>query len=175
MKYAKTTYSIILAGAAVWCAAIVIAPVFASSPGNFRGLGVVLYTFFHSICHQIDERSFFVGGMPFGVCSRCAAIYLGFLTATLIYPIVRDVAKPNLPPRSFLVIASIPVLVDAFPWRFGIYEATIASRAATGAILGFTLAFYIVPAAIQAVSEFAGTRPLTFYQPKGISDATETR
>ncbi|MBN2243006.1 MAG: DUF2085 domain-containing protein [Acidobacteria bacterium] len=175
MKYAKTTYSIILVGAALWCAAIVLAPVCAASPGILKGAGLILYAFFHSICHQISERSFSIGGMPFGVCARCAAIYFGFFAGTLIYPFARGVARPDLPSRLFLFIASVPTIVDAFPLRFGMYEAATASRAVTGSILGFTLAFFIVPAAIRAVSELAGTRTLTMYQRKGISNATETR
>ena len=175
MKYAKVTYLVILAGGALWCTAIVLAPVFSASPGIFGVSGEAIYAFFKPICHQIDERSFHVGGMPFGVCSRCASIYFGFLLGVLIYPLVRDVKKPGMPSRLFLVVACIPIFIDGFPWRFGVYEATIASRAVTGGILGFTLVFFIVPAAIQAVSELAGVRSLTVCQQKGISNATETR
>ena len=175
MKYAKITHSVIFAGGALWCAAIVLAPMLAASSGIFGEVGKIFYTFFNSICHQIDERSFFVKGMPFGVCSRCAAIYFGFLIGVLIYPVWRGVSRAAMPSRLFLVIACIPMIVDAFPWRFGMYETTITSRAITGGIVGFTLAFFIVPAAIQAVSELAGFRSLTIYQHKGISNATETR
>ena len=175
MKYAKCTYSVILVGGALWCAAIVMAPIFSTYPGIFGGAGKILYVFFNSICHQIDERSFHIEGMPFGVCSRCTVIYFGFLFGVLIYPFVRGVSRPEMPSRLFLVVACIPMIADAFPWRFGMYEATIESRAATGGILGFTLAFFILPAAIQAVSELAGIRSLTVDQQEGISNATETR
>ena len=175
MRYAKVTYSVILAGGVLWCAAIVLAPVFAASPGILREAGEVLYAFFNSICHQIEGRSFLMSGMPFAVCSRCAAIYFGFLVGVLIYPLVRGIERPGMPSRLFLVIACIPMIVDAFPWRFGIYVTTNATRAITGGIVGFTLAFFIVPAAIQAVSELAGIRSLTVCQEKGISNATEAR
>ena len=175
MKYAKITYSVILAGGTAWCAAIVLAAVFSASPKIPGEAGAVLYALFKPICHQMEGRSFFIDGMPFAVCSRCTAIYFGFLVGVLFYPVVRSVGKPAMPSRLFLGIACIPMIVDAFPWRFGMYEATIASRAITGGIVGFTLAFFIVPAAIQAVSELAGLRSLTVYQQKGISNATETR
>lgn len=175
MKYARFTYLMILAGGALWCAAIVLAPVFAASPGVLKEVGKGLYLFFRPICHQIDVRSFYINGIPFGVCSRCTAIYFGFLIGTLIYPAVRNVGKPDMPPRWILGLAGIPMFVDAFPLRFGIYEATLATRAISGGIAGFALTFFIVPAAIQAVSELAGDRSLTFHQRKGISDATETR
>ena len=175
MKYAKITYTAILVGGVLWCAAIVLAPMCTASSGILREVGKFLYSFFHPICHQIDERSFSINGIPFAVCSRCSVIYFGFLVGVLVYPVVRDIGKPEMPSRLFLVIACIPMIVDAFPWRFGMYEATIASRAGTGGILGFTLAFFIVPAAIQAVSELAGIRSITVTQQKGISNATETR
>lgn len=175
MKYAKSTYLVILSGGALWCAAIVMAPIFSAFPGIFGGASKILYAFFNSICHQINERSFHIEEMPFGVCSRCTAIYFGFLFGTLIHPFIRGISKPEIPSRLFLVMACIPMIADALPWRFGMYEATIESRAATGGILGFTLAFFILPATIQAVSELAGIRSITVYQQKGISNATETR
>ncbi|MBN2318809.1 MAG: DUF2085 domain-containing protein [Acidobacteria bacterium] len=175
MKYAKITYSVILVGGALWCAAIVLTPMLAASPGISGAAGKIFYAFFNSICHQINERSFFIDGMPFAVCSRCSAIYFGFFIGILIYPFTRSIGRPEMPSRLFLVAACIPMIVDAFPWRFDMYEATLASRAITGGIVGFTLAFFIVPAAIQAVSELAGIGLLTVYQDKGISNATETR
>jgi uncharacterized membrane protein len=175
MKYAKFTYSMILVGGALWCAAIVLAPMLAASSGILKEAGKVLYAFFGSVCHQIDERSFCINGMPFGVCHRCFSIYCGFLIGTLIYPAARGLGSREMPPRWLLAFACIPMVVDAFPWRFGMYEATLATRAITGGIAGLVLAFFIVPAAIQAVSELADIRSLTIHQSKGISNATETR
>jgi uncharacterized membrane protein len=175
MKHAKFTYLMILVGGVLWCAAIVLAPIFVASSGILKEVGKVLYAFFSSVCHQMDERSFCINGMPFGVCSRCFSIYCGFLIGTLIYPAARGVGRPEIPSRWLLAFACIPMVVDAFPWRFGMYEATPATRVISGGIVGLALAFFIVPAAIQAVSELANIRSLTVHQQKGISNATETR
>jgi uncharacterized membrane protein len=176
MKHAKLTYSMILVGAAVWCSAIILAPVFVSSSGALlKEAGKILYAFFRPICHQLDARSFSVDGRPFGVCSRCSAIYFSFLIGTLIYPAARSIGKSEIPSRWSLALSCVPMIIDAFPWRFGLYEATLATRAISGSIAGFALAFFIVPAAIQGVAELATNRSTVFYQHKGISNATETR
>jgi uncharacterized membrane protein len=175
MKHARFTYSMILLGGTVWCAAIVLAPVLASSSGILKEAGKVLYVFFSPICHQLSARSFSINGMQFGVCSRCSAIYFGFLIGTLIYPFVQSIGRPEIPSRWLLILSCIPMIVDAFPFRFGMYEATLTTRTISGSIVGFALAFFIVPAAIQGVAEFATCRSTMFYQHKGISDATETR
>jgi uncharacterized membrane protein len=175
MRNAKFTYSMILVGGAVWCSAIILAPVFVSSSGILRETGKFLYAFFSPICHQLDARSFFIHGMPFGVCSRCSAIYFGFLIGTLIYPAVQKIGRSEIPSRWVLLLSCIPMFVDAFPWRFGMYEATLATRAISGSIAGFALVFFIVPAAIQGVSELTTYRLTVVYQHKGISNATETR
>jgi uncharacterized membrane protein len=175
MRYAKFTYSVILFGGIVWCSAIILAPVCASSSGILKEAGKVLYVFFRPICHQLESRSFFIDGMPLGVCSRCSAIYFSFLFGTLVYPTVRSVGRSEIPSRWFLVFSCIPMIIDAFPWRFGMYEATFMTRAISGSIAGFALAFFIVPSAIRGVAEIVAYRLTTFHQHKGISDATETR
>jgi uncharacterized membrane protein len=166
MKYAKLAYSMVLFGGVAWCSAIVLAPIFISSSGILMDAGIFLYAFFHPICHQLNARSFFIDGMPLGVCSRCSAIYFSFLIGTLIYPAVRNIGRPEIPPRWILICSCVPMFVDAFPWRFGMYEATLATRAITGSIAGFAVAFFIVPAAIQGVAELATYRLPLFNQHK---------
>lgn len=175
MKNARFTYFIILLGTAVWCSAVVLAPVFISYPGAFSEFGKLLYSFFHPVCHQVKERSFFIHDMPLGVCSRCTAIYFAFFIGTLIYPAVQSINKAKMPPRWILFLSCIPLVVDGFPYRFGMYETTPATRVITGSIAGFALAFFIVPAAIRGVSEIVADRLTVFHQYKGISNATETR
>ena len=38
---------------------------------------------FHSVCHQLPERSLIVGGVPMIVCSRCAGLYAGVVIGAL--------------------------------------------------------------------------------------------
>jgi uncharacterized membrane protein len=61
-------------GAAVWCAAIVAAPLFHLT---------FIYDFFSLICHQQPSRSWNLYGEPLAVCIRCSSIYFGFLAALI--------------------------------------------------------------------------------------------
>jgi len=61
---------ILVLAAAVWCAAIVAAPILNLVP---------LYPLFSLICHQISERSWHIHGEPLAVCIRCTSISIGFL------------------------------------------------------------------------------------------------
>ena len=67
-RYVRVT---LLLAAAVWCLAIVAAPVFQ--------LGSV-YLFFSTICHQLPSRSWHIHQGQLGLCIRCTAISLGALS-----------------------------------------------------------------------------------------------
>jgi uncharacterized membrane protein len=175
MKLAKLSYAMLLIGAAAWCSAIILAPILVSSSGIAGEAGKMLYLFFHRVCHQFRVRSFSVNGMQMGVCSRCSAIYFGFLLGTLIYPAIRSIKKPEVPPRIFLFLACIPMAVDALMGCFVLYEPTLATRAISGGIAGLALAFFIVPAFIQGISELVTIRSFPLQPQKGISNASETR
>jgi uncharacterized membrane protein len=62
----------LLAGATLWCVAILAAPAF--------GLPWI-YGFFSIICHQEPERSWHLFGTSLPVCIRCASIYFAFTAA----------------------------------------------------------------------------------------------
>lgn len=169
----RTIYSMIVICEAVWCSAIVLAPVLASS-GTMKEPGMILYGFFSPICHQFADRSFIIDGMPLGVCSRCSAIYFSFFIGTLACPFVQNIKDRQMPSRYILICSWIPMMVDAFPFRFGMYEATLVTRVVTGSIAGFALAFFIVPAMIQGFTESAAHRTTPFYKNRGVSNATKT-
>ena len=62
----------LLAGATLWCLAIVGAAIF-NVPW--------VYAFFSIICHQEPERSWQLFGRTLPVCIRCASIYFAFTAA----------------------------------------------------------------------------------------------
>lgn len=72
----------LLAGATLWCAGIIAAPLL--------GLPSV-YHFFSIICHQDPARSWRLFGEPLPVCIRCASIYFAF-TASLWVGVRTNVA-----------------------------------------------------------------------------------
>jgi len=122
---------------------IVIAPIAAASghsevaEGIYRGFGV--------FCHQRPDRSYFIDGHKLAVCSRCTGLYAGFAFTLLIYPLVRSLRSAAIPPRKFLFLAVLPLLIDFSLTFFGIWENTHTSRLLTGALLGIVTVFYVMP------------------------------
>ena len=104
-----------------------------------------IYRSFSYVCHQIPERSFFIAGHPFAVCSRCTGLYAGFAAATFAYPLVRSLRNTEAPPRKWLFLAAAPLAIDFAVGYLGIWEKTHSSRFATGAILGAVAVFYVIP------------------------------
>ena len=122
---------------------ILIAPLAAAgghsevAEGIYRGFGV--------FCHQRPDRSYFIDGHKLAVCSRCTGLYAGFAFTLLIYPLVRSLRSAAIPPRKFLFLAVLPLLIDFSLTFFGIWENTHTSRLLTGALLGSVTVLYVMP------------------------------
>lgn len=158
MHLPRRTYLILLAGATAWCAAILLAPYLASASSWYTEF---LYRFFHPICHQLPGRSFHLFGEPLGVCSRCASIYFAFLAGTLAYPFFhRRVVRPvhdMLHPRNVLMVAVLPMVLDAGLEMLGLRESTFLTRTLTGGVFGLVVPFIILPAALEGVQQIVAS------------------
>jgi uncharacterized membrane protein len=141
MNLSGKIYAGIVAGVALWCAAIVLSPVLIAASGPYALPGEMLYAFFHRICHQMDDRSFHLLGKPLAVCIRCTSIYVAFLLGTLAYPLFRKLKSPSLPSRAWLLIAIVPMVVDVCAGAIGFHAVDTISRVITGSLLGFVLPF----------------------------------
>lgn len=131
----------------IWVMLILLAP--AVRAGGAENFASPLYTFFNYICHQMPERSLFVFGEPFGVCSRCFGVYFGLLAGILAYPLWHPIDDIEPLSRVWLILSLIPIGVDWSLTFFGIWENTDLSRFISGGILGFACAAFIVPALIE--------------------------
>jgi uncharacterized membrane protein len=172
MTLAWRTYVVVLAGALLWCGAIVLAPILAVLPEPFAAVGNAMYGLFSPVCHQIEDRSLEVLGLPLAVCTRCTAVYGGFLAGVLLYPLVRSVDHPVYPPRWMTALAVFPMLVDVVMGWTGIHPVSGATRVFTGAFFGLIVPFVVLPALGEAVQEFVASRRPPIPQPqKGLSDA----
>jgi uncharacterized membrane protein len=171
MRFARLTYAVILSGTALWCALIVLAPAAMSSRG-FVPLAGILYALFSPLCHQIDARSFHLFGAPLAVCGRCSAVYFGFLSGTIAYPLAGDLLRSARPGRTFLLVALAPMLLDVMLEVTGLHESSNALRAATGAWSGVLLPFLIIPGAVEGISQFfSQPNPRSIQPEKGLIDA----
>jgi uncharacterized membrane protein len=138
-----TMWFVVAAGSLLVMALIIAAPV-ALANGN-ASVAQVIYQAFGHVCHQIPERSFFIAGHPFAVCSRCTGIYAGFLAAIVAYPFVKSLRQTEAPARKWLFIAAAPLAVDFSLEVLGIWHNTHSSRLGTGALLGAVAVFFIMP------------------------------
>ncbi len=66
------------------CLLVFAAPLLAAHSHSL--LASLIYLFFTPACHQLPARSFALLGHPWGVCQRCAGIYLGLFTGSLFFP-----------------------------------------------------------------------------------------
>ena len=114
-----------------------------------------IYKAFSFVCHQIPSRSFHLAGHQFGVCSRCTGLYTGFAIAALVYPFARSLQRVDTPSRLWLILATLPILIDFALGYFSIWENTHLSRFLTGALLSSVAVFYIIPGLIDLSSAIA--------------------
>jgi uncharacterized membrane protein len=134
---------------AVWfvVSLIVVGPV-AAADGH-ADLAKGIYGAFGMLCHQMPERSYFIAGHKFAVCSRCTGLYAGFAFTLLLYPLIRSLKTTGMPPRGLLLLATIPLLIDFCLTFFGVWENTHTSRLLTGALLGSVTVFYVMPGLVE--------------------------
>ena len=89
----------------------------------------------HYGCHQRADRSFFVCGYQFPVCSRCAGILFGKPIGLVIS------CKKNISFKTEMILM-IPMFVDGLLQYFRIKESNNARRFLTGFLGGITLASF---------------------------------
>lgn len=149
----KKIYIIILSVTFLWNLCIFLAPVFADRSGIFIKTSSLIYWFFSTSCHQIDERSFHLYGHKLAVCSRCISIYLSFLLGVILYPVFYKLNNVRLPSIWYLLISAFIVFLDAALNLLGIIENTFFTRTISGILIGVVLPFYLIPGFINLSNE----------------------
>jgi uncharacterized membrane protein len=144
---------------------ILVAPMAAA--GGHNGVAFAIYRAFGTLCHQLPERSYFIDGHKFAVCSRCTGIYAGFAFTLLVYPLIRSLRDTSTPSRSLLIFAAAPLAIDFSLTFFGFWENTHTSRLLTGALLGSVAVFYVMPGIVDLslrslTKRTSEPRPVTF-------------
>lgn len=139
---------------------IVVAPLGAA--GGYERLPGSIYRAFAAFCHQIPERSYFIAGHKFAVCSRCTGLYAGFALMLLLYPLVRPLRSIDWPPPVWLVLAAVPMGIDFSLTFLGIWENTHTSRLLTGLLLGAVTVFYVMPGIAELTLRKARQKSPTF-------------
>jgi uncharacterized membrane protein len=137
-----------LAATAVGIVVLIVAAPLTQLAGH-PAFSAAIYKAFSFVCHQIPERSFHLAGHQFGVCSRCTGLYVGFAVAALIYPLARSLQRTDTPSRIWLILATLPLVIDFALGYFSIWQNTHLSRFLTGALLSSVAVFYVMPGLID--------------------------
>ncbi len=97
----------------------------------------VLVAAFDGFCHQLPERSFSVGGVPFAVCHRCTGILVGLALGVLLLPALRT-QRGVLSERAWLLAAVFPLALDWSGDLLGLWS-NLGARIATGLWFGLVV------------------------------------
>ncbi|MBM7686406.1 DUF2085 domain-containing protein [Defluviitalea raffinosedens] len=98
-----------------------------------------IYFIGRSVCHQIPERSFFIGNHQLPLCARCTGIYMGVFLGFL-YLFSRKRWKGNKPPSLkillFILLSWIPMMIDGATSYIGLRASNNIARLITGFLFG---------------------------------------
>ncbi|WP_058485041.1 DUF2085 domain-containing protein [Defluviitalea phaphyphila] len=107
----------------------------------------LLYFLGRSVCHQIPERSFFIGGCQMPLCARCTGTYMGIFLG-FIYLLVRKRLRGNKPPNLkilfLMIICWIPFMIDGATSYIGLRETNNIIRFITGLLFGIFIPVFII-------------------------------
>jgi len=99
------------------------------------------------VCHQIPERTFWIGNRYLPVCARCTGAYFGFYIGYLLLPLRRK--EESGPPNLWItLLMTAPLIVDAATQWMGFRTSTNELRLMTGLLFGVALApllVYLLP------------------------------
>lgn len=101
-----------------------------------------------SICHQIAERSYYLGDLQMPVCARCIGIHFGFfVSAAFLLVGPKRYCSVILRPRQLMVLGVVMAifLVDGGLSYLEISPSDNLRRTLSGLALGVPLPFFLVP------------------------------
>jgi uncharacterized membrane protein len=115
-----------------------------------------------SVCHQLPERSYFLGDVQMPLCARCIGIQLGFLaSASFLLSFGKRFWSAIPDRRSVIVLGAVMSLfvVDALLSYSGISPSTNLRRTLSGLSLGVPLPFVLVPLLRSMIQVPRGQNP----------------
>jgi uncharacterized membrane protein len=143
----------------------------------------VIYFVYRPLCHQLPERSFFLGGHqhaysaeelaaagieihPFsrdignetvgwkvGFCQRDVAIYGSIFLAGLAYGLIRRRWVGWKMPFRYYLLFLVPMAIDGLLQLVGLHESNWILRTITGAIFGIGSVLFAYPYLDEGMSE----------------------
>ena len=124
--------------------------------------GAAVRAAFSHVCHQLPDRSLWLGGGPVALCHRCLGVVAGLAAGTLAAPLVPALrALGGVRAGRWLAAAALPMAVDWLVGAAGVWANTPASRLATGAAFGVAAGLFLAEALLRRVPPRPGLHPTT--------------
>jgi uncharacterized membrane protein len=76
---------------------------------GFEQLGLALFQMYRTLCHQLPERSFFLGQYQVCYCHRCTALYTSLVVMSLVFGIGR---WQHAISNRLLLLLTLPMAID---------------------------------------------------------------
>ena len=90
------------------------------------------------MCHCRADRSFFYKGKQFPICARCTGEFIGMIVCI---PIAFKIKNLNW---LYIILLSLPLIVDGFIQLFTNYESNNFRRIITGFLFGIAFIFILL-------------------------------
>lgn len=110
---------------------------------QFRAFYPLVKTSYGSVCHQQTDKSFFVNGSHFLICSRCTGIYLGGFIAMYLSLFTMSKSLLLISFKYFIVF-SLVMLADVFINNFILSEYNKTSAFFTGYLFSFFAVYFVI-------------------------------
>jgi len=95
------------------------------------------------VCHQLPERTLWIGGHYLPVCARDTGVYLGIILGYLL--LIQRKKEATGPPNLWMTgLMAMPMIVDAGTQWVGLRTSTNELRLITGLIFGVAIAPILV-------------------------------
>ena len=151
MSWSRSGYATLLLMSLLWVAGILASPLLFHVQKPVAGTGIrMLYS---PVCHQDVQRTHHVFHWPMAVCHRCSGVYFSFTLVVLFFPLLkrwRFLASFSVR-RSAIFI--LPMFLDYMLDVAGVWVNSPISRTVSGSIAGIGLAFFTIPAWMEAWSQ----------------------
>jgi uncharacterized membrane protein len=101
--------------------------------------GSFLWNVGYALCHQLPERSFFIGGLQMPVCARDVGTYVGFMAVLIAFVVLARYQNGKLPDKVIITVAAVGLAFyafDAFSSYLGFRSTTNDIRLISGLAFG---------------------------------------
>jgi uncharacterized membrane protein len=117
-------------------------------------IGSFLWNIGYSLCHQIPERTFQIGGLQLPVCARDTGTFIGFLAVIVLFLGLARYKRGKLPDKVIISVAVIGMAFyafDALSSYLGFRETTNDLRLLSGLAFGSGMSLLMMSAASSAI------------------------